>query len=280
MTHSLYIPDPDGNEIELYIDVPGVDWRNDPGLIMSPVKQLTTLSAASNRRPGSAGLQNNPEDRPTSACLSYPKASHFASVAGEGWIPAPPSARPTRHPLCPGWGGAWVPGVALCAVGLACGCLARYRDDDRAVTQGRPAMSREQPATTAVKLLYRPFALVFGTAGGLIAARVFREVWMRDRPPTIACRPPPPSSRSSTRGRSWWRLRYRVPCSDSSKPASTARGRGPSSVGRVSGRGSEAAAPALVGVIRPHAHTRWSRLGAFIARTPSPASSTARSRTA
>ncbi len=25
-THSLYIADPDGNEIELYVDVPGVDW--------------------------------------------------------------------------------------------------------------------------------------------------------------------------------------------------------------------------------------------------------------
>ncbi len=31
MTHSLYITDPDGNEIELYVDVPGVDW-DDPGL--------------------------------------------------------------------------------------------------------------------------------------------------------------------------------------------------------------------------------------------------------
>ncbi|MEX2422260.1 MAG: VOC family protein, partial [Actinomycetota bacterium] len=29
MTHSLYIADPDGNEIELYIDVAGADW-NDP----------------------------------------------------------------------------------------------------------------------------------------------------------------------------------------------------------------------------------------------------------
>ena len=27
VTHSLYILDPDGNELELYIDVPGVDWR-------------------------------------------------------------------------------------------------------------------------------------------------------------------------------------------------------------------------------------------------------------
>jgi len=40
VTHSLYIADPDGNEIELYIDVPGVDWRNDPTLITSPIKPL------------------------------------------------------------------------------------------------------------------------------------------------------------------------------------------------------------------------------------------------
>ena len=39
-THSLYIQDPDGNEIELYIDVPGVDWRNDPSLVMAPIKPL------------------------------------------------------------------------------------------------------------------------------------------------------------------------------------------------------------------------------------------------
>jgi catechol 2,3-dioxygenase len=40
VTHSLYITDPDGHEIELFIDVPGVDWRNDPTLIASPVKPL------------------------------------------------------------------------------------------------------------------------------------------------------------------------------------------------------------------------------------------------
>src|SRR5918992_721404 len=33
VTHSLYIADPDGNEIELYVDVPGVDWRANPALI-------------------------------------------------------------------------------------------------------------------------------------------------------------------------------------------------------------------------------------------------------
>ena len=40
VTHSLYIHDPDGNEIELYIDVPGVDWVTHPELIMNPIKPL------------------------------------------------------------------------------------------------------------------------------------------------------------------------------------------------------------------------------------------------
>ena len=39
VTHSLYIQDPDGNEIELYIDVPGVDIH-DPALVMAPPKPL------------------------------------------------------------------------------------------------------------------------------------------------------------------------------------------------------------------------------------------------
>jgi catechol-2,3-dioxygenase len=40
VTHSLYILDPDGNEVELYIDVPGVDWKADPDLIMAPSRPL------------------------------------------------------------------------------------------------------------------------------------------------------------------------------------------------------------------------------------------------
>lgn len=40
VTHSIYIVDPDGNQIELYIDVPGVDWKNDASLLMTPVKPL------------------------------------------------------------------------------------------------------------------------------------------------------------------------------------------------------------------------------------------------
>ncbi len=39
VTHSLYLLDPDGNEIELYIDVPGTDWR-DPEAVLAPIKPL------------------------------------------------------------------------------------------------------------------------------------------------------------------------------------------------------------------------------------------------
>ena len=40
VTHSLYVLDPDGNEIELYVDVPGVDWTADPSLLFSPIRPL------------------------------------------------------------------------------------------------------------------------------------------------------------------------------------------------------------------------------------------------
>ena len=40
VTHSLYIEDPDGNEIELYIDVQPEVWREDPAAIMAPVRPL------------------------------------------------------------------------------------------------------------------------------------------------------------------------------------------------------------------------------------------------
>lgn len=40
ITKSLYLNDPDGNELELYVDVPGLDWRNDSGWTRQPVKPL------------------------------------------------------------------------------------------------------------------------------------------------------------------------------------------------------------------------------------------------
>jgi catechol-2,3-dioxygenase len=39
-THSLYILDPDGNELELYVDVPGVDWKKNPAVMMTPPRPL------------------------------------------------------------------------------------------------------------------------------------------------------------------------------------------------------------------------------------------------
>ena len=40
VTHSLYIEDPDGNEIELYIDVQPEVWRDDPTAVLSPTRAL------------------------------------------------------------------------------------------------------------------------------------------------------------------------------------------------------------------------------------------------
>ena len=40
VTHSLYIEDPDGNEIELYIDVQPEIWREDPNAILAPIRPL------------------------------------------------------------------------------------------------------------------------------------------------------------------------------------------------------------------------------------------------
>ena len=40
VTHSLYILDPDGNEIELYIDVQPEVWHDEPMAVLSPTKPL------------------------------------------------------------------------------------------------------------------------------------------------------------------------------------------------------------------------------------------------
>ena len=40
VTHSLYVEDPDGNELELYIDVQPEKWREDPQAVLGPIKRL------------------------------------------------------------------------------------------------------------------------------------------------------------------------------------------------------------------------------------------------
>lgn len=39
VTHSLYVEDPDGNELELYADVSDA-WKNDPSAVMAPTRAL------------------------------------------------------------------------------------------------------------------------------------------------------------------------------------------------------------------------------------------------
>ena len=40
VSQSLYLQDPDGNEVELYVDVDEAIWKNDPTAVSSPVKPL------------------------------------------------------------------------------------------------------------------------------------------------------------------------------------------------------------------------------------------------
>jgi catechol 2,3-dioxygenase len=40
VSQSLYLRDPDGNEIELFVDDPGVDWRHAQDWMEAPVKPL------------------------------------------------------------------------------------------------------------------------------------------------------------------------------------------------------------------------------------------------
>ena len=40
VTQSLYLKDPDGNEVELYVDADESVWKNDPAAVLSPIKPL------------------------------------------------------------------------------------------------------------------------------------------------------------------------------------------------------------------------------------------------
>ena len=40
ISQSIYLRDPDGNELELYVDDPDYDWKNDDGWMQAPVKPL------------------------------------------------------------------------------------------------------------------------------------------------------------------------------------------------------------------------------------------------
>ena len=40
VSQSLYLHDPDGNEIELYVDADESVWKNNPAAVLSPIKPL------------------------------------------------------------------------------------------------------------------------------------------------------------------------------------------------------------------------------------------------
>lgn len=46
VSHSLYVLDPDGNEVELYIDVEGFDWKEDASWLEYPVRPLNLADEA------------------------------------------------------------------------------------------------------------------------------------------------------------------------------------------------------------------------------------------
>ena len=40
VSQSLYLRDPDGNEVELYVDADESVWKNDPAAVLAPIKAL------------------------------------------------------------------------------------------------------------------------------------------------------------------------------------------------------------------------------------------------
>jgi catechol 2,3-dioxygenase len=40
VSQSLYLRDPDGNEIEIYVDADAATWKNNPAAVLSPIKPL------------------------------------------------------------------------------------------------------------------------------------------------------------------------------------------------------------------------------------------------
>ncbi len=41
VSQSLYVRDPDGNEVEVYVDADPAIWQSNPGAVVSPIKSLS-----------------------------------------------------------------------------------------------------------------------------------------------------------------------------------------------------------------------------------------------
>jgi catechol 2,3-dioxygenase len=40
VSQSLYLRDPDGNEVEIYVDADESVWKNNPAAVLAPIKPL------------------------------------------------------------------------------------------------------------------------------------------------------------------------------------------------------------------------------------------------
>jgi len=86
MVFSLYLRDPDGNEVELFVDNPGCDWRRDTSWMEAPTKPLDLSTLRPNRgsspRKWNASPPNvyeQPEDELEETHASPPRATREAA---------------------------------------------------------------------------------------------------------------------------------------------------------------------------------------------------------
>ena len=54
VSQSLYLRDPDGNEVELYVDADEATWKNNPAAVVSPIKPLVSGSSSGSTLSSSA----------------------------------------------------------------------------------------------------------------------------------------------------------------------------------------------------------------------------------
>ena len=48
VSQSLYLHDPDGNEVELYVDAPGINWEQNPALVLIPDQAVGVMKSKKN----------------------------------------------------------------------------------------------------------------------------------------------------------------------------------------------------------------------------------------
>ena len=186
VTHSLYILDPDGNEIELYVDVPGVDWQSDPTLVGAADPPAPALTGRPRRRSTvteTVRIVHADERRRAaprrSACVAA-GSSWSRPTPSTGWRPDPADADAVRavYRVKGRPEGMHLPVLAA--------SLAQVRALGVAFTPGAEALARRWwPGPLTLAFGFEPGARPAGLAGRA------RRRWRCASPTTTSC------------GRSW-----------------------------------------------------------------------------